>query len=172
MTRVAILKATDAHILPKQPLQQALIEAFFDHLYNHYPIIEKEDVSGSEASVLVIQAVCMAGSLMRHGDAGAGLSLTHLLYEKVKMLIHLQYELNSMNVLKAMCLLSVWSPHPSNSLSLDSPWHWAGIATRLAVQMGLHKHSSYVDKPDAGCRQRVWWLLFVRALLLGRDQVS
>lgn len=161
-TRDTILRVTEADILPKQPLRQALIEAFFDHLYHLYPIIEREDVSGSGASVLLTQAVCMAGSLTKHGYAWTGLSLTHSLYEKVKILIHFRHEPDSLNILKAMCLLSTWSPHPSDSLSLDSPWHWSGAATRLAFQMGLHSHSSYSRKRDADCRRRIWWLLFVR----------
>lgn len=162
-TRDAILRVTEADVLPKQPLRQALIEAFFDNLYHRYPLVELEDVLGPDASVLLVQAVCMAGSLMKHWDTSTALSLTHSLYEKVKTLIFLRYEPDSMNVLKATCLATVWSPNPSDSLSLDSPWHWTGTATRLATQMGLHKQSSYSGKPDATYRRRIWWLLFVCA---------
>lgn len=97
---------TEADVLPRQPLRQALIEAFFDQLYHRYPLVEREDVFGPDASLLLVRAVCMAGSLMKHWDSSASLSLTHSLYEKVKTLVHLRYEPDSMNVLKAMCLAS------------------------------------------------------------------
>lgn len=159
----AVLKVTEADILPKPALQQALIEAYFDHLYHRYPIVEMEELQGSRASLLLVQAVCMAGSLMRHGRSSASLSMTHSLYEKVKTLIYLRYESDSLAVLKAMCLVSTWSPNPSDSLSLDGPWHWTGAAIRLAFQIGLHKQSSYSNKPDASTRRLIWWLLFVGA---------
>lgn len=158
----AILKVTEADVLPKPALREALIDSFFDHLYYQFPLVERQDLSGPDASVLLIQAVCMSGSQMRNWDS-SGILLTQSLYEKVKTLIHLRYEPDSMKVLKAMCLLSTWSPNSSESLSLDSPWHWTGQAIRLAIQMGMHRKSSYSKKPDVACRRRIWWLLFVRS---------
>lgn len=64
-------------------------------------------------------------------------------------------------VLKTLCLLTLWSPAPSHVVCLDGPWHATGSAIRLAVQMGLHKRSTYDGKPDQSCRRRIWWLLYV-----------
>ncbi|KAH9221304.1 hypothetical protein DL95DRAFT_455617 [Leptodontidium sp. 2 PMI_412] len=46
------------------------------------------------------------------------------------------------------------------AVNLDGPWHWTGVAIRLAFQLGLHKEASYVNKTDAGCKRRLWWQLY------------
>ncbi|RDL40512.1 uncharacterized protein BP5553_00491 [Venustampulla echinocandica] len=160
-TRDAILRVTQADIMPTIVLRDALIDLFFEHVYYRYPILEKEELIGPDASVLLVQAVCLVGSLVRQDSNASNLVRTCSLYEKIKTLIYLRYEPDSLVVLKAMCLLSTWSPYPSDSLSLDSPWHWTGAAIRLAVQMGLHRYSLYSHKPNATNRQRIWWLLWI-----------
>lgn len=159
--KVKILRATDAHKLPKPALRQALFDAFFANLSYTFPIIDRAEVESPRASVLLQQAVCMAGSLMRHPNLPDSFPRTRALYEKVKVLICVNFEPNMMVVLKVLCLLTLWSPIPSHIVSLDGPWHATGSALRLAVQMGMHKNSTYASKADRACRRRLWWLLNV-----------
>lgn len=83
-------------------------------------------------------------------------------YDKLKTLIYCNCEQDSLSLLKAICLMPIWRPNPPSHVTLDGPWHWTGVATRLAFQMGLHKESTYINKSDAGCRRRIWWQLYVR----------
>ncbi|KAL2696329.1 hypothetical protein AAEP93_002743 [Penicillium crustosum] len=155
--RDAILSATEAEILPVPALRRALTDAFFEQVFHNYAIISQEDVSSSHSSILLQQAVCLSGSLTRHGPES--MHLAHTLYEKVKTLLYLDYETDNLTTLKALCLLSCWSVKPPDKISLDGPWYWTGVAIRLALQMGLHRESTYLDNPHAPCLRRIFWHL-------------
>jgi hypothetical protein len=161
--KTAVLLASEADRLPKLPLRQAYFDAFFAHLGYAYPIIERHEIEGPRASILLQQAVCFAGSLMRNPSLPDSFTKPKLLYERLKMLICLNVETDMLMVLKAMCLMMLWSPHPSNMVSLDAPWHATGNALRLAFHMGLHRYHTYRNKSNAACLRRLWWLLVVRS---------
>ncbi|KAJ3497085.1 hypothetical protein NLG97_g2169 [Lecanicillium saksenae] len=171
-TRMKVLEATDAYKLPKPALKQALFDAFFTNLSYCYPIVDRADVESPGASVLLQQAVCLAGSMTRHPNLADSFPRAQAIYEKVKLLICVNFEPDMLAVLKTLCLLTVWSPIPSHIVSLDGPWHATGSALRLGVQMGMHRNSTYANKPDRACRRRLWWLLYasdcLQALIFGR----
>ncbi|KAL2874050.1 hypothetical protein SGCOL_010731 [Colletotrichum sp. CLE4] len=89
-TNDAILRVTGASILPQLVLLQALKDSFFEHAAFYYSVVDPGDVSGPSASVLLQQAVCLAGSLMRHGKDSVDLASSQ--YEKVKTLVHVGFE--------------------------------------------------------------------------------
>jgi hypothetical protein len=68
--------------------------------------------------------------------------------------------------LSAICLMISWSTNNTGSLSLDCPWHWTGSGLRLATQMGLHRESTYINRPEAGRMRRLWWILIVSRVYL------
>ncbi|RVX69764.1 hypothetical protein B0A52_06409 [Exophiala mesophila] len=96
---------------------------------------------------------------MRHSDNPRHLAVTQSFYEKTKLMILLNYSSNPIDTLAAMCLMICWSANPSDSLSLDGPWHWTGVAVRLALQMGLHKEATYINQPHGSRLRRIWWIL-------------
>lgn len=157
----AILQASEADVLPRQPLRGALIDRFFTYLGDSFPMIERGEVDSSEASILLQQAVCFAGSLMRPSSLQWSTAETKALYDKVQLLISLHYENNVMLVLKAMCLLTLWSPNSPDAISLVGPWHATGSALRLAIQMGMHRKSILEGKSDAKSRRKLMWMLHV-----------
>ncbi|KAH8647346.1 putative acetamidase regulatory protein [Xylariales sp. PMI_506] len=79
------------------------------------------------------------------------------MYEKVKVLISLGSEKEPVQTLKVLCLLSFWGGKPSNPVGLDGPWHWTGVAGRLAMQMGLYRESTYQNRANASCLRRIFW---------------
>ncbi|KAF1734788.1 Acetamidase regulatory protein [Beauveria bassiana] len=170
--KLSALRATDAHRLPKPALRQALFDSFFTNLNYCFPIVSRSDVESPGSSVLLQQAVCLAGSLMRHPSLPDSFPRAQAIYEKIKILICVNFEPNMLTVLKALTFLTLWSPNPPHMVSLDGPWHATGTAVRLAIQMGMHKDSTYANKPDRKCRRRLWWLIFasdcVLALIYGR----
>lgn len=159
--QLSILRATDAHKLPKPALRQALVDSFFTHLAFCFPVVDRADVESADSSVLLQQAVCLAGSLTRHPNLPDSFSRAQAIYEKIKILICINSEPNMLVVLKVLSLLTLWSPIPSHIVSLDGPWHSIGMALRLAIQMGMHKDATYANKPDRACRRRLWWFLYV-----------
>jgi hypothetical protein len=162
--RIQVLRASEADQLPRQPMRQALFDAFFTRLRYAYPIVNREEVESQSASILLQQAVCFAGSLVRHPSLPDSFARSNAIYEKLKLLICLEVEPDMLVVLKALSLLMLWSPHTSNVVSLDSCWQTTGNALRLAFQMGMHQSSTYRGNPNAKCQRRLWWLLYVRAL--------
>lgn len=163
--REAVLAAAEALILPVPSLREALVDAFFEHVYHSYPVVEPNEVSAPDSSILLQQAVYLAASLMRHGPDN--LKLSQSLYEKVKTLIYLNYEPDNISTLKALCLLSCWSVKPPDKMSLDGPWYWTGVASRAALQLGLHQESTYTNHPQASSLRRIFWHLHVCLALNG-----
>ncbi|KAK1676418.1 hypothetical protein BDP55DRAFT_661192 [Colletotrichum godetiae] len=163
-TNDAILRVTGASILPQLVLLQALKDSFFEHAAFYYSVVDPGDVSGPSASVLLQQAVCLAGSLMRHGKDSVDLASSQ--YEKVKTLVHVGFEPDQLTVLKALCLMSCWSPSSPYLVTLDGPWHWTGMASRMALQLGLQKQSSYINRQGAGSLRRIFWHLQTSEILM------
>lgn len=162
--RDVLVKATQADTLPALSLRKALTDAFFEHAFPYFPVIDAEDLSRGESSILLQQAVCLVGSLMRHDPYSMGLSYS--LYEKIETLIHVEFEKDNVFLLKTLCLLSCWAPASPYLVTLHGPWHWTGMAVRLAVQMGIHTQSSYREKHNSGSLRRIVWHLIVRSCYL------
>lgn len=163
----SVLQFAEASVLPKPPLLAALTESYFQNVFHRYPVVDRAILAAPKCSPLMMQAVCMAGSLMRHSSSTAsGLALSHSLYEKTKLMLFLNQEPDPVTNLAALCLMICWSGNPTNSLSLDCPWQWTGTAIRLALQMGLHKEGTYTIRPDSSRLRRIWWVLMVCLTLL------
>lgn len=162
--REAVLKATEADVLPRPTLRQALVDAFFEHVCHFCPVVDAADLAGPEPSLLLQQTVCLAGSLVRHDRESINMTLS--LYEKVKTLIFLNVESDKLALLKALCILPFYSVLRTDHVTLDGPWHWVGMAIRTAIQMGLHKEATCTDPAKIGSHRRIFWYLVVRKPLL------
>lgn len=164
----AVLRSLPTSLPLKEPLRRALFDAFYQHVYTIYPIVEAEELIDPDRHMMpkVLRlAICLAGSLMRRISSTEELRLSSSLYCEVKHVISLQEDGDDEDhvaLLKAICLMSCWSLRPPYVVSLGGPWHWTGLAIRLAMQMGLHREETYCRLPDAGSLRRVWWHLVVR----------
>lgn len=167
--RIHILIASSADALPKQPLREALFDAFFASRRHTFPFITRHDVELPGASILLLQAVCLAGSLMRHPGLPDTFIRSQTIYEKIRLLLALDIESDMMAILKALCLLTIWCPTPSSISTLGGPWHATGAAIRLAMQLGMHRKNTYSNKPNSQERRQLWWFLYVRAAVLSMD---
>lgn len=156
----AILRATQASLLPRPALLSARTDAYMTHVFHQCPVIDAIDISRARSSVMLQQGICMVGGLMTHDSSG--LEQAHELYQKLKLLLSINYEEDCVQTLKTLCLMSCWSQKSSTPVSLDGPWNWTGLAIQLVIQMGLHRESTYATRVDAGCLRRVFWYLYVR----------
>lgn len=157
-----LLEATAATILPPPPMVEALTEAFFTHLHPRMPIVDRGDVEVEAPSVLLMQALCMVGSLIRHPKGSTPLAATEPLYVKVRALLQGGIEKDNLTTLKALCLFSCWNVTPPFVVSLDCAWFWLGATIRFAFHMGLHQEST-VSKIQPRAARRIAWYLFVSA---------
>lgn len=159
--RDAILRATHASVLPRPALLSARTDAYMTHIFHQCPVVYSSDVSEVGTSFLLQQALCMVGGLMTHDSSGA--EQAHELYQKLKLLLSINFEDDCEQTLKILCLMSCWSLKPSTPVSLDGPWHWTGLAIQLVIQMGLHIESTYAKRVNPRCLRRIFWYLYVRA---------
>lgn len=157
--RHAILKSTQAAVLPRPALARAWMDAYMAQAFHNCPVIEPRDLSDSNTSVLLRLSVCLIGNLMRHDSSGP--RLAQELYEKVKVLIAVDFEQDCVQTLKTLCLMSCWSGKASDPIGLDGPWHWTGVAARLLLQMGLHREYTYAKLSNTGCLRRMFWQVHV-----------
>lgn len=161
-----ILKITAATSLPPASRIQAYADAYFKHLYHRAPVIDREDLQGTP-SVLLLQAICLIGSLLRYPKDRDPISMSEPYYLKLKTLFYANNETDKLVVLKALCILCFWNMTPPVMVSLDSAWHWLGIAARLAFQMGFHRESNYAKLSNPGVVRRIMWFLFVSHICFG-----
>lgn len=148
--------------LPPDALISAFVDAYFANLYPLVPVVEREDVVGDNRSLLLVQCLCLLGSHFRRPRLPA-IPSADAFYTRVKDLLNMNFEKNTLAILKALCLIACRSAESPTNVSLDSPWHWLGVATRYAFNMGLHREMTYQGRQAAGISRRIWWHLFVGA---------
>lgn len=142
------MTATEADRLPPQPRIDALASTYFKYLYHRVPVVSHSDILSPCPSQLLQQAVCLAGSMLRHPETPQGTIQSEQYYVNAKTLFYNNHEKDPMTVLKALCLLSLWNMTPPAVITIDCSWNWLGLAIRLAFQMGLHKETTCIERAD------------------------
>lgn len=154
-----ILTTTKADELPPSTQLQASIDFFFKYLYCSLPIIERSELQNP--GVLTGQTVHFLGSLLRSPDKTTTLVLQSL-YQKLRVLLFVRVVSDKLAVLSVLVALSCWSPNSPDIVTLDASWHWIGSAVRHALQIGMHRESTYQCDDEAHRLRRLWWTVFVR----------
>ncbi|KFZ15716.1 hypothetical protein V501_02601 [Pseudogymnoascus sp. VKM F-4519 (FW-2642)] len=156
-----ILQISGAAIIPSSSLIIALADAYFKHIYPHIPVLDRSDLDVQPLSPLLVQSLCLAGSALRHSNS-SNRRIPHPdnFYNNVKLLLCINHEKDSTIILKSMCLLATRSSQVPTQISLDGTWHWIGVSIRYALNMGLHRESTYTNNKRAGICRRLWWHLF------------
>jgi hypothetical protein len=159
-SRNALTEVIRADVPPQPTLFKAWADAYMTQAFHHCPIVDEKDILNPTSSTILHRSICLVGNAMRHDPNGPTLAQEY--YQKIKLLIYADQERDVVQLLKALCLISLWSSKPSNPISLDGCWHWIGVATRLAFEMGLHRESTYQNRPNASSLRRIFWQLRVR----------
>lgn len=160
-TAMLLNQLTKCHETPSDLLLRVSTDLYFSHLYSSLPIFDRSDLSTSQPSLLLRHLLHFSGSLVKRPEQRQYSSLLREIYAKMKAILFFDMEPDKFTVLKTLCVLGCWSPNSPDVVTLDSSWHWTGAAMRLALQMGLHRESTYanISKP-ASCR-KLWWCLLV-----------
>lgn len=160
-----ILRVTGATTLPPTSKVRVFVDVYFKHLYHLAPVVDRGDLLIKEPSVLLQQAICLIGSQLRYPRDHCPVISSEQHYLKIKTLIYVKHEHDNFTILKTLCILCFWIVTPPVVVSLDSSYHWLGVAVRLAYQMGLHRESSYSKLLSPGVARRIMWFLFVSVQL-------
>lgn len=167
--------ATAANQLPPPALKDALISNYFEYIYHRMPVVDRRDIASPNASVLLLQALCFVGSVLRHPRSDQSIIESEKLYVKAKTLWFTNHEPNPLIALKAACLLSSWTVTSPAIVTIDCNWNWMGLAVRIALQLGLHRESTYSKRPFPGYARKIAWFLFAQDKLVsacfGRPQM-
>ena len=170
-----ILAATGVDQLPSQPMMDALNAAYFQYLYHRIPVVDRQDIDSQSPSLLLQQSLCLAGSILRHSKSTKTLVESEKFYTRGKTLFYINAEQDPLTILKSVCLLGLWNVVPPALITIDCGWNWLGLAIRLALQMGLHRESTYAQRSSPGCTRRIAWYLFthdkLHATCFGRPQM-
>ncbi|KAJ5826184.1 hypothetical protein N7474_003322 [Penicillium riverlandense] len=157
----ALIRTMGATSLPPQGKIDGLVDIYFKNLYHRAPIVDRKDLLAGKSSVLLLQSLCLIGTLLRHPGIESTLEESERYYCKVKALLYVNHEKDHHTVLKCLCFLLFRNYTPPTVVSLDCSWHWMGMAVRLAQQMGLHREPTYANLQNSGNARRIMWFLFV-----------
>lgn len=143
----------------EEPLRQALLDSFTTNSANWYPFITLSRIH--DAPPLLQKALILSGSLARRIDTVDDLQLPYALYIQAKESIYASSGRNPIILLMAITITACWSLRPPSVISLDGPWHWAGLAIRLALQLGLHRERTYSHLQNPNQCRLIWYHLMV-----------
>ncbi|KAL2826156.1 hypothetical protein BJY01DRAFT_256093 [Aspergillus pseudoustus] len=141
----------------EEPLRQALLDSFVTHSAHWYPFVTPSQVH--DAPPLLQRALMLSGSLARRIDTVEDLRLPYALYIQAKEAIYASSGRNPIVLLMAITITACWSLRPPSVVSLDGPWHWAGLAIRLALQLGLHRERTYSRLQNPNECRLIWYHL-------------
>lgn len=60
------------------------------HAFHHCLVVERKDILGSGALIILQKSVGLIGSLLKHDSSGA--KLAQEIYERLKIMIYMNYE--------------------------------------------------------------------------------
>jgi hypothetical protein len=156
-------------------MTEALGSLYFKYLYHRIPVVDHQDVASVGSSTLLQQSLCLAGSVLRHPKSTKSLVESEKFYARAKVLFYSNHEHDPLTILKAVCLLTLWTVTPPAVVTIDSGWSWLGLAIRFAFQIGLHKESTYPQRSSPGCARRIAWFLYAQdklhTICFGRPQM-
>lgn len=133
----------DAFVLPPKHVSDVLVADYFEHIHPGFPIIDRERFLSlyhdpcSSPSILLLQAVCLAGSHVTKGFRNSQ-DLKVAFFRRAKALLDGRYEEDRMHVVQAALLLT-WFSDGGDDICANA-WWWIGIAAKTAIGLGSECH--------------------------------
>ncbi|KFX99473.1 hypothetical protein V490_01776 [Pseudogymnoascus sp. VKM F-3557] len=162
-----ILHLHKAFDLPPRATRESLIDKYMELCSPWTPIVERcwlEETEGSQPSLLLLQAVLLAGSRVTSNTLVYASSQEF--YQKARALFFSGHEKNIMFSIISLCLLQWWNPTGPEQISTDTSGFWVRIAVGMAYQVGLHREPSGANRKDRMDRRRLWWSLVCRDCII------
>ncbi|EEH04686.1 fungal specific transcription factor domain-containing protein [Histoplasma capsulatum G186AR] len=164
---IRILQLQHAFDLPPRAVREGLIDAFMKRCAPWMPIVERSWLAeghGNQPSLLLLQAVFLAGSRVSSAPAVAAYASPNEFYRRAKALFWSGYEKNPVTMITAVLVMHWYNPEGPEHISLNTSGFWNRIGVGLAFQIGLHKEPP--PGRNAALRRRLWWTLYARDCLI------
>ncbi|KAL5339320.1 fungal-specific transcription factor domain-containing protein [Aspergillus crustosus] len=157
----------DALTLPEPALADELVQAYFAHVNNGYPIVE-EDLFMTQyrnrdpadaPPILLLQTILLVGAHVTH-PKGERDTLKETFFRRAKWLFDNRIERNR-DILVQAALLLTWHSDVSDDDVSANAHYWIGIAARIATGLGMHRNpvwSRFVPR-DRRMWRRLWYIL-------------
>ncbi|OQV00602.1 Fungal Zn2-Cys6 binuclear cluster domain-containing protein [Cladophialophora immunda] len=166
----------DLGVLPVSEIREDLIEAYFRDIHPGFPVVQEaefrrllttgssnpQDPSGQEPPpLLLLQCVLLAGAHVSTHPAieRARTSIKEALYRRVRSLFDMRYENDRLCLLQAALILT-WHVDSADDISANA-WYWSGIASRIALGLGMHRRFNSTRLRAQGRRRMrsLWWVV-------------
>ncbi|KAJ5115482.1 hypothetical protein NUU61_001241 [Penicillium alfredii] len=154
-----MLREQGAFEVPPIAVQRALMDSFTKHCAPWTPVVDPKWLHESAPSMLLLQAIFLAGSRVSKSHLDYGSS--EVFYRRAKLLFFFGGGNNSLISIVAACLLHWYNPVGPEDVSTDTSGFWIRTAGAMAFQIGLHKEPP-PNSRDRGLRRRLWWSLVIR----------
>lgn len=168
----ALLQQEGAVPLPRRDVSRRLIEAYLEHCNFFSPMFYRTDIirmldNADEPSAFVDRfktflILAIAVQLLNRTDTSIPASRADAFFSAATDILSahatelLVGDISHLEVLLLMIQYSSFSAHPAGT------WHMVGLATRLAIDLGLHDESSPAafDALDLDRRRRLFWATY------------
>jgi hypothetical protein len=157
-TDLQMLRDQNAFELPPESVQTELMASFNTHCAPWTPVVDPKWMDDSAPSMLLLQAIFLAGSRVSKAHLDYGSS--EVFYRRAKLLFFFGGCDNPLISIVAACLLHWYNPVGPEDVSTDTSGFWIRTAGAMAFQIGLHKEPP-PNSRDRGLRRRLWWSLVV-----------
>ncbi|KAF5593456.1 cutinase transcription factor 1 beta [Fusarium pseudoanthophilum] len=163
--------------LPPQPLQEALIKAYFHHCHSFEPVLDPQEFFNAytkgQLSLLLLWSVFMCAatfvedSLFLMNLFQSPLPFKRNAFQRAKTLYDADYEKNKVTLIQSVFLMGHFYADAEDRLG---PWHWNGIAISLSHTIGLHMLTSPSRNGIRPLWRRIWWCIYYREVWLSMGQ--
>ncbi|KAH8667181.1 fungal-specific transcription factor domain-containing protein [Ilyonectria robusta] len=159
--------ASEVASFPAHDVRDALVLAYFEHIHPFLPIVSMPEFFDSYRSpdkpppLLLFQAVLMAGAHACSHPLVANdrHAVKNVLFRRASMLYHMRHETDRMHLMQAAALFT-WHVGDGDTVA-GGPWYWSGIALRIGLGLGTHRHSKHLPQTETSQYRRCWWSVFV-----------
>lgn len=155
--------------VPEKEVRDDIVNSFFAKIHPGFPILDEADFRRhyedprNPPPLILLQSVLLAGAhVCRHPKVLQSRSFVKItLFRRAKALFDMHFENDRMYMLQS-ALLFVWhSDGPDDVCS--NVYYWAGIASRIAFGLGLHRDlinpATQMPLHERRLYRRVWWTL-------------
>ncbi|KAF5246482.1 hypothetical protein FANTH_6854 [Fusarium anthophilum] len=174
---IEFLRWRGCFTLPPQPLQDALIKAYFHHCHSFEPVLDPQEFfnaySKGQLSLLLLWSIFMCAatfvedSLFLMNLFQSPLTFKRNAFQRAKTLYDADYEKNKVTLIQSVFLMGHFYADAEDRLG---PWHWNGISISLSHTIGLHMLTSPSRNGIRPLWRRIWWCIYYREVWLSMGQ--
>lgn len=177
------------NIAPSGIMQQAFIDAYFQHYHTSYPFVHEATFRSHfhgqyprphpQAWQVLLNTILALGA-WSIGDDNSDLDATFYQEARASLQQVSVFETGNFTLVQALLLLSNYAQKRNKP---NTGWNYLGLAVRMAMSLGLHKEFPgwKISLLQREIRRRLWWGVYIfdsgaaktfgRPILLPEDRV-